>query len=87
MFHINFMKLCILYNYICRIHIACTQIAYNMYYICMYIHGYIHRHKHTFIYLFGQYLSLIDPLDQLLVDCLGQKLQALIFSRQPSTGD
>lgn len=79
MFHINSMKLYILYNYIYHIHIAFTQIAYNMYYICMYINGFIHRHTHTFIYLFRQYLYLIDPLVQLFVDCLGKKLQALIF--------
>lgn len=53
-----------------------------------YIHGYTHTHTHTLIYLFRQYLSLNDPLVQLLVDCPGKKIQALIFFLpQPSTGD
>lgn len=53
----------------------------------MYVYTWLYTQTHTLIYLFRQYLSLIDPLDQLLVDCLGKKLQALIFSPQPSTGD
>lgn len=78
MFRITSIKLCILYNYIYHIRIACTQIAYNVYYIC-FIYMVIYTDTHTLIYLFRQYLSLIDPLVQLLVDCLGKKLQALIF--------